>query len=165
MTITEPPAPSARAVVVFEILVPHLDGVAVFGSRFGLGHPRVREFRIGERAPRHHRVHPAFAGEEHVPDRAHSLVGRGVSEQVATGDIAARVDVRDARTAAVVDGDATIGGGDTERIEPESFDVRGASDRNEQLLGFPPGRYAGLGAVHDLAATFDRNAFGFDFDQ
>ena len=130
----------------------------------GLGHARVRELGIGERAPRDTRDDLALAREEHVADGAHPLVGGGVREQVPAGDVARRVDRFDTGAAAVVDDDALRSGLDPQLLEAEVLDVGLAADRDEELVGGPGRGPAVLGAVDDLLAVLDRDAVGLDVE-
>ncbi len=100
-----------------------LDIVAVAPAGFGGGEPSVSQLGIGEGAPRHQVADRATSWEEHVAHRPYRLMGGGVGEQVATGDVAGGVDRRDRGPHAVVDHHALGRGGDADAVKAQALGV------------------------------------------
>ena len=121
---------------------------------FGGGETDVRDFRRGVGGPRNReRGRAAAALEEGVLNHeARHEIG-GVGELVARADVATGEDRRVVRLEAFVHGHALGAERDAGRFEAEIFDVRGAADGDEELVG-------DAGLLGSAGGEVPANAFG-----
>ena len=126
-----------RAVEIVDAVGRDLVGDALL-LRLGLVQAHARDFRVGERRPRNHRVVDAEfpeAAEERVHGAVPRHVRRGVRELVRARDVAARVDVGIGRLQEFVDVDgALLRRADAQLLEAVALDVRDAPDGAEDLV-------------------------------